>query len=479
MLDPQYRPITLSTLTLVALAAFDGTAVTAALPRIGADLGVSGLPWVLTSFQFTGTVAMLAAGPLIDALGVRRAYRFTLILFFVSSFLCTVSVNLPMLVGSRALQGVGGGLVMAVTIANVGITYPDDLRPRAFAANSMVWGSMALTGPALVAFLVSTVSWRGVFSVNLPLVAFAAFIGWNRLPENERPSKVTFDRVGLALIAALVFVLLISLSELSWWSLAGVGVAGVLGWLYWQRSGQVAEPVMARRHFARWPFGWMNAAPFTLFAGALAVDAYLPIYVQGGLGKSAAFAAVAVAFLSFGWTVGSVTTSRLVDRIDHVDALVMGFAVTIPALAVAVATYSASTPIALVFALSWLQGLGIGSVTNTGLSILQAHAERSEMGRVSSAHQFMRHLGNALGTAVAGAVLLGVVASRIGSVEPVRDLLDNKADSAIGAETRRAIAAGFRLANVLALVLTIIGAVIAVRVRRRLKTEELGVLAAR
>jgi MFS family permease len=73
---PQFRPITLSTLTLIALAAFDGMAVSAALPKIGADLGVGRLPWVLTSFQLTSTISMLAAGPVIDAIGVRRAYRF-------------------------------------------------------------------------------------------------------------------------------------------------------------------------------------------------------------------------------------------------------------------------------------------------------------------------------------------------------------------------------------------------------------------
>ena len=114
-----YRSVTVSALLLLALAAFDGMAVAAALPKIGGDLGVSGLPWVLTSFSLSSTVTLLAAGPLIDSLGVRRTYRFTLVEFFAASVLCTFAPNLWLLVIARLLQGIGGGMVMAVTLAFV------------------------------------------------------------------------------------------------------------------------------------------------------------------------------------------------------------------------------------------------------------------------------------------------------------------------------------------------------------------------
>ncbi len=465
-----YRPITLSTLTLVALAAFDGMAIAAALPKIGADLGVNRLPWVLTAFQFTSTAAMLAAGPLIDALGVRRVYRLTLVAFFVASVLCTVAPTLSLLIAARALQGVSGGMVMAVTVANVGLSYPAELRARAFAANSTVWGVMALAGPATVAFLLAIVSWRGVFLINLPLVAFAAVIGWNRLPANDEPHPLDFDVTGLVLVSTLTLALLIGLSDLRMRSLVGVGIAAALAGVYWRHSGRVATPVLARRHFAYWPFGALNAIPLTFFAGSLALDAYLPIYVQGALGKSTSIAAFAVAFIAFGWTTGSQIISRLLDRISNVDALVIGFVLTLPALVVGVLVYSTSTPIALVYALSFVQGLGIGSITNATLSLLQRTAQPTEMGRASSAHQFMRQLGGTLGTAAAGAILLGVVSRRVGSVEPLRQLLSGDAAELTGV-TRSAIAQGFRGAAILASSLTTLGLVVALRVRTRLHHE--------
>jgi MFS family permease len=464
--SPEYRPITLSTLTLIALAAFDGMAIAAALPRIGADLGVRHLPWVLTAFQLTSTAAMLAAGPIIDAIGVRRAYRFTLVIFFVTSLLCTLAPNMNTLIAARALQGIGGGIVMAVTIANVGISYPAALRPRAFAANSSVWGMMALAGPATAAFLLRYVSWRGVFFINLPLVAFAAFIGWNRLPVTEPNHKLDFDVRGLALVTGLVSVLLLSLSDLSRRSLVGLAVATVLGTTYWRHSGRVAAPVLARRHFAQWPFGALNAIPFAFFAGSLAVDSFLPIYVQGGLGQSASVAALTVALLAIGWSIGSQIVSRVLDRVRNVDVMVAGFVLTLPALALGALLYSDHLPLGIVLVLSFTQGLGIGSVTNATLSLLQRTADASEMGRASSAHQFTRQLGGALGTAAAGAVLFGVVGSRLGSVEPVRKLLAGK-EIELAAETRSAIAAGFRGASIVAVALTLVSFGLALYVRRR------------
>jgi MFS family permease len=463
---PQFRPITLSTLTLIALAAFDGMAVSAALPKIGADLGVGRLPWVLTSFQLTSTISMLAAGPVIDAIGVRRAYRFTLIVFFVTSLLCTLAPNLQALIAARALQGVGGGIVMAVTIANVGLSYPAELRSRALAANSSVWGTMALAGPAVVAFLLSYVSWRGVFFINLPLVAFAAVIGWNRLPDTDQRHAIDFDSRGLMMVGAVVVALLVGLGELNRWSLVALVVAIAFAVVYWRHSGSTAAPVLARRHFAAWPFGALNAIPFAFFAGSLAVDSYLPIYVQGALGRSSAVAAFTVAFLAIGWTIGSQIVSRLLDRVRNVDVILAGFVITMPALLAGVLVYTDHAPLGLVLVFSFLQGLGIGSVTNATLSLLQRTVPAAEMGRASAAHQFMRQLGGTLGTAAAGAVLFGVVSSRIGSVEPVRELLGGKKIE-LASETRSAIAAGFRGAAGVALVLTAISFAFAFAVRRR------------
>lgn len=479
-MGPRYRPIMLSTLTLLALAAFDGMSVAAALPEIGNDLGITRLTWVLTAFLLSSTVSMLAAGTVIDTLGVALTYRITLILFFVASALCTVAPGLGLLIAARVLQGIGGGMVMATTISIIGINIPDHLRSRAYAANSAVWGVMALAGPALVALMVSVGSWRWIFAINLPLVLFAAAIGWKRVaandesvspeePATDRAARVRFDTAGLLLVGVFTGLVLVGLSDLRRSSFYAAAAAVIVAAGYWWHSGRAASPILGRRYFATAPFGLLNAIPFTFFAGSLAVDAYIPLYVRGGLGRSTSMAAFAVAFLALGWTTGSTITSRLLDRIDNITVMLTGFGLAIPPLAVGAAFYSASTPLLLVFALSFMQGLGIGSVTNSTLSLLQRMATAGEMGRASSAHQFVRNLGGTFGTALAGAMLFAVVDSRLGSVELVRDLLGGSDDLAVSGPARDAISAGFRAAAIAALLMTLVGVGFALVTRRWLR----------
>jgi MFS family permease len=455
---------------MVALAAFDGMAVGAALPKIGGDLGVGLLPWVLTSFLLTSTVAMLLAGPMIDALGVRVTFQITLGLFAIGSLLCAIAPNLVTLIAARVVQGAGGGMVMAVAIANVGLSYPQEMRARVFAANSTVWGTMALAGPAIVALLMQYTGWRMIFWLNLPLVALSAFVGGSRLPHATIRSKLRIDTIGLLIIGALSTAFLFGVAALKWWSWIALALGTALAAVYWWHSGRTTEPVLARRYFSQWPFGWLNAIPFTFFAGALSVDAYVPILVQGGLGSSSSVAAFAVAFLAIGWTTGSQITSRVLDRFANTQVMIAGFVITLPALVLCAILYRTTTPVIVVYVLSFFQGLGIGSVTNSTLSLLQRTASTEEMGRASSAHQFMRNFGGTMGTAIFGTVLLTVVSRRIGSVAPVQKLLGGDEDVTVSLAAQEAIVAGFRYACILAIAFTVIGLFLAVTVHRRMST---------
>ncbi len=462
----KYLPLTISTLTMVALAAFDGMAVSAALPKIGIDLGFGLLPWVLTSFLLTSTVAMLVAGPMIDALGIRRTFQFMLAAFSIGSVLCALAPTIHWLIAARVIQGIGGGMVMAVAIANVGISYPSSLRSRAFAANSSIWGVMALAGPAIVAVLMKYTGWRMIFWLNVPLILISAIVGWPRLPASSPRSRLKVDLVGLTLITALTTAVLFGVAALEWWSWIAVAIGVALGGVYWWHSGRSVEPVLERRYFSTWPYGFLNAIPFTFFAGALAVDAYVPIFVQGGLRKSAGTAAFAVAFLAIGWTTGSQITSRVLDRVANTQVIIAGFVITLPALTLCALIYRSNTPVILVYALSFIQGLGIGSVTNSTLSLLQRTAPTEEMGRASSAHQFMRSFGGTIGTAIAGTLLLAIVSNQIGGVEPVQRLLDGK-DTEVDGPTQQAIVDGFRAVSALGALFTLVGMILAFVVRHR------------
>jgi MFS family permease len=466
VLSPEYRSITISTLTAISLAAFDGLGVTAVQSTIAGDLGrVRLLPWVFTAFSLTLTIAALASGPLIDGLGLRRVYRFTLITFLFASIACAVAPTMETLIVARTFQGVGGGLVVAVALAAVGVTFPENLRSRAFAANSTVWGVMSFAGPALAAALVRTpLGWRAVFAVNVPLTLFAMSIGWNRLPGRQPgAAKMDFDVRGLLLLGTFLTLLLVGATELDRRAIVPISIAIVVGAFYWRHAGRAPSPILARRQLTGWPFGAINMAVFMLFAGGLAVEGYVPLFVTGALGRSREIAAFSVTFMAFGWTLASITVSRLLDRVTNTSVMIAGFVIAIPPLLVGLLTYSTSTPVALVAAMSLLQGAGVGAVTNAGLTLLQRSSPAGEMGRTSAAHQFLRNLGSTVGIAAVSGVLFGVIRHRIGDLEEIRPLLKGNDASPVSAAARSAIAAGYRTAHAVSLTLTILGLGLAVR----------------
>jgi len=468
LLGRDLAPVTIASLSTIALAAFDGVAVIAILPGITGDLGDVGfITWVITGFLVASTVSVVVAGPVVDALGVRTTFRATLVLFGASSVACALAPNVAVLVAFRVVQGVGGGLVLAVALAAVGLVYPQDLVPRAFAAISAVWGVMAIVGPAVAAGLDAVAGWRAVFLVNVPLCVTAAVLAWNRFPGRRADaSALRFDGKGITLVAAFTVVSLAGLSAFTRWSVAALAGAVVLAAAYWWHTGRTEHPVLERRYFARMPLSAVHVASAAVFGGCLGLNAYLPLYVQAGLDHSSGVAAASVLFLSIGWSGGSIGVSRLLTRADPADVAAYGFLAILPAVALGLAVIDVHTSLALVWGMALVQGLGVGVVSTSLLTFLQRHVEASGMGRANAAHQYARNLAYTYCAALVGAGVLLVVQRRVGDVDAVRDLLAGD-EVETGAETARAIADGFRWGHATALAVVALGAAVAVVLRRR------------
>jgi MFS family permease len=442
----RYLPVTIANLTIVAIAAFDGLAIVAALPNITKDLGNVGLvPWVITAYLATSAVAVIVAGPVIDAVGVRRTFRVTGLWFLVWSAAAAVAPNMEALIVIRVLQGLGGGLVIAVALAAVGLAYPHELRPRAFAANSIVWGVMGFGGPALAGALLTFGDWRMMFVVQLPLTALALAIGWRTLPSTrERPTAIKVDWPGVGLLTVLTVTSLVAVSEIGgrWWLVGAATAATILAAHgYWRHSGRVADPVLHRQHLMRFPLNWIHLTSGLVLIAGLAADNYLPLYVQTTRGRSESFAAFSLVFLTVGWTAGSVVFSRVLNHWRESDVILLGGAMIAPSLGLAGLSIALDWPLAAVFTGFGFVGLSIGFVSTAGLTLLQASSVESEMGRTNAAHQFVRTLCITYGVAIGGAILLLVVDRRVGDIETVREVLAGE-EVELGGETLSAIGGG-------------------------------------
>lgn len=444
---PPYVAVTIANLTVVALVAFDGLAIVAALPSITDDLGdVALVPWVITGFLATSAIAGLAAGPVIDAVGVRRTFRVTGLWFLLTSVFVALAPTMETLVAARVLQGFGGGLVIAVALAAVGLAYPMKLRPRAFAANSMVWGTLGFGGPVIVAGLLAIGTWRLVFLAQIPLTAVALAMGWNSLPSTrERATRIQIDWQGVALITGLVVASLIGVASFgSAWggTVAGVVIAAACGALLWRHSGRHADAVLARVHLTRFPLRRIHVTSGMVLIAGLAADNYLPLYTRTVKGWSESAAAFSVMFLTIGWTAAAFVVSRVLGRRTEADLILFGSLFSVPSLVVAAVAVLAEWPTAVVLAAYFAVGLSIGFVSTSGLNLLQSSSDPAEMGRTNSAHQFIRTLCITYGVAIGGAVLLFVVDRQAGDVEAVRELLGGD-DAVVDPSTIDGIRDGF------------------------------------
>lgn len=426
---PDLRGATVAILLTVALAAFEGLAVAAALPQVAADLGdIDLLPWVITAFGLTSGVATVATGPLVDSAGVSRVFRVGVVVFIAGGVASGLVRSMPLLIAARLLHGAGAGATIAVGLAAVGLVFPRRLVGRAFALNSTVWGVMGVAAPALAAALLTVGSWRWIFLINLPLGAFALAAGWRAMPASApaggsgRP-----DAVGLLMVALFTGAVLVAVDALGPGSLVAGSAALVVGWLYLRRARHSGSPALRPRHVVEAPFGPLAWSISLLLSGALAVEAFVPLYVQGGRGGGTAITAWSVLFFTVGWTAGANVSSRVLDRAAESTVIAGGFALALPGALAVTLLAAADAPLWSVFAALTALGTGVGAGTNAALTLLRAVADDDELGRATAAHQFLRNQGITVGAALGGATILLVVGRTIGDIERVRELLSGGA----------------------------------------------------
>ena len=313
MLSRELLPVSIAIFATSATASFQALGIAAALPDIATDLGnVSLLPWAITAFLLTSTLATVAAGPMIDSLGVSRVFRIAVSVFALTGFGVAFAPTMEVLVGLRVLQGVGAGLILSTGVAAVSLSYPGHLISRAYAANATVWGVMGVAGPAVAAAILTFLSWEWIFYVNLPMGGLALAAGWRVLPGAIGEARARFDLRGLLLLAALTVGTLFAVDALDLTSLAWLAGAILAALGYFWHARRNSHPVVRLEHIAPQPYRGLGLATALLLTGTFAMSTYVPLYVRAGLEGSSALTAWSVLPLTVGWTQ---CASRTISRV--------------------------------------------------------------------------------------------------------------------------------------------------------------------
>ncbi|MFJ1971020.1 DHA2 family efflux MFS transporter permease subunit [Streptomyces sp. NPDC087903] len=400
------------------LAALDQTIVSTALPTIVSDLGgLDHLSWVVTAYLLASTAATPLWGKLGDQYGRKKLFQTAIVIFLIGSALCGMAQNMPQLIAFRALQGLGGGGLMVLSMAIVGDLVPPRERGRYQGLFGAVFGATSVLGPLLGGLFTEHLSWRWVFYVNLPVgvVALAVIASTLHIPRKVTPHVI--DYLGTFLIASVAtcLVLVASLGGTTWgWGSPQVVVLTVLGValavVFVRVERRAAEPVLPLKLFRIRTFTLSAVISFIVGFAMFGAMTYLPTFLQVVRGVSPTMSGVYMLPMVVGLLLASTASGQIVSRTGRWKVFpVVGTGVTTLGLLLLhrLDEHSSTAAMSGCF---FVFGLGLGLVMQVLVLIVQNSVSYEDLGVATSGATFFRSIGASFGVAIFGTVF----ASRLG-----------------------------------------------------------------
>jgi EmrB/QacA subfamily drug resistance transporter len=410
------RDIVIGVMVAMMLAALDQTIVAPALPTIGASLGDADfLSWIISVYLLTGTAVTPLYGKLSDIHGRRPAMSLALGVFTLGSIICALAPSMAVIIVGRAVQGLGGGGLVALAQTVIADVVPPKERSRYVVYISTVWATSSVAGPILGGFFAQHLTWTLIFWINLPIGALAFFMTHTRLaglPQMRRAHRL--DVIGAALITtatvALMLVLTLGGARLPWTSpiiLALTGAGALLGAILIVHLRRAPEALIPLDIFRNEVVGTATASIFFSMFAFIGSTVYLPIYMEFVIGSDSTVAGAALIGLVGGSVVGATIAGRTMPRLVHYKRLaVVGLAFAIAAFAV-LAYFAPVLNYWQAEALVLAIGLGVGPLFPTATVSVQNAVDPRDLGVGTATLAFLRTFGSALGVALMGAVLIG------------------------------------------------------------------------
>lgn len=395
------------------LAAIEGTVTGPAGPAIVGDFqGIQWLSWIFTAYLLTMAVTTPIFGKLSDLIGRKPVFMGGAVVFLLGSLLCGISQSMGQLILFRAIQGIGAGALIPMTFTIIGDIYSIKERAKTQGLLSSVWGISSLVGPLLGGYVVDYLSWRWVFVFNLPFGLLSIlFIARYLKEEKVKRTAKKIDIAGVLLFAAGVSALLFGLTaggqNLAWTSplllgLLGTAVILLIIFLFVER--RAPEPMLPLSLFSIRNIAVSTGANLLVSTLIIGLSTYVPLWVQGVFGESAALSGLLLAPMSVGWTLGSIAGGRMILRAGSRRTGMLGLSL-IAAGAVGLTFMTADSSQLLLLILMMFCGVGFGYASTVFTIIAQSSVGHDQRGASTALNTFTRSLGQTVGVAVFGSWL--------------------------------------------------------------------------
>jgi EmrB/QacA subfamily drug resistance transporter len=413
------------TLIAVSVATFmlllDITVVNVALPSIREDLGASftDLQWVVDAYALTLAALVLTAGSLADRLGRRRVFAAGLGIFSVASLLCALAPDPIFLNLSRALQGVGGAVMFAVSLALIAQEFtPGRERGMAMGAYGATIGVAVAVGPLVGGALTDGLGWEAIFYLNVPIGIAAIVVTLLKLRESRDPNATRVDWAGVATFSAALFLLVLALvrgNEEGWGSSLIVSLfvaAAALFAAFVAIERRVPEPMLPLGLFRRRAFTGVQLAAFAISGSMLAMFLYLTLYMQNYLGYSPLEAGLRYLPITLASFFAAPIAGALLSRVPARVMLSTGLGLVGLGLLLMSGIEPGDEWTTLLGGFL-VAGAGIGLLNPVIADVAVSVVPKEQSGMASGINDTFRQVGIAVGIAAWGAIFVGSGADRV------------------------------------------------------------------
>ena len=428
LVSPQRRNFVFLAIVLgMLLAALDQTIVATALPTIVADLGGAGhQSWVVTSYLLASTIITALAGRLGDLFGRKVVFQAAVTFFVAGSVLCGLSQSMAMLVGARALQGIGGGAITVTATALIGEVIPLRDRGRYQGALGAVFGVTTVIGPLLGGYFTDHLTWRWAFWVNVPVSIVVFFVAAAAIPSLATRGKAVIDYAGILFVGLGATGLTLATSwggtTYPWNSPTIIGLfaasaasLGIFVWVESRSSGPESAPILPTRLFANPVFTVCCVLSFVVGFAMLGALTFLPTYMQFVDGVSATTSGLRTLPMVAGMLSTSIGSGVLVGRTGRYKIFPVAGTAVMALAFLLMSRMDSSTSALLQSVYLFILGAGIGSCMQVLVLIVQNTSSFEDLGVATSGVTFFRTIGSSFGAAIFGSLFTNFLHSRIGA----------------------------------------------------------------
>ncbi|WP_262363159.1 MDR family MFS transporter [Paenibacillus tuaregi] len=411
--DAGKRKLLITGLIIAMLfAALDGTIVGTAMPTIVKDLGgLSLITWLTTAYLLTSTTVVPLAGKLADLFGRRVVYMTGLIIFMAGSALCGMSGNMTQLIIFRAIQGLGGGIMMPMAMIIIGDLFTGKERAKWQGIFGALYGLSSVLGPQIGGWIVDAWNWTWVFYINLPVGILAVIFIAKGLPKHINKGPVKIDIPGTLTMVIGVVALLLALSfggeKYEWgsWQIITMFVVALVSLTAFVIiESRTEDPILPVSLFKNGTFTMLNGIGFFMSIGMFGAIMFVPLFMQWVVGVSATQSGTIMTPMMIAMILTSVFGGRLVYTLGVKLQIILGMLIMSAGFYL-LTTLSIDTSQLLATSYMVVIGLGMGLVMPILTLALQESFPKSQLGVVTSSSQFFRSIGGTFGMTLLGAIM--------------------------------------------------------------------------